>query len=89
MIIMAKTRLALVGAGVIGRRHLKAIAEVAEAELVAISDTNAETESLARDSEVPFFSSTEDMLSTQRPNGVFVCTPTEVHLQPVLSALKS
>ena len=86
---MAKTRLALVGAGVIGRRHLKAIAEVAEAELVAISDTNAEAESLARDNEVPFFSSTEAMLSTQRPNGVFVCTPTEVHLQPVLSALKS
>ena len=86
---MAKTRLALVGAGVIGRRHLKAIGNVAEAELVAISDTNAETESLARDNEVPFFSSTEDMLSTQRPNGVFVCTPTEVHMQPVLSALKS
>ena len=86
---MVKTRLALVGAGVIGRRHLKAIGDVPEAELVAISDTNAEAESLARDNEVPFFSSTEDMLSTQRPNGVFVCTPTEVHLQPVLSALKS
>ena len=86
---MAKTRLALVGAGVIGRRHLKAIGNVAEAELVAISDTNAETASLAKDNEVPFFLSTEDMLSTQRPNGVFVCTPTEVHLQPVLSALKS
>ena len=86
---MVKTRLALVGAGVIGRRHLTAIGEIAEAELVAISDTNAETASLARDNEVPFFSSTEDMLSTQRPNGVFVCTPTEVHLQPVLSALKS
>ena len=86
---MAKTRLALVGAGVIGRRHIKAIGEVAEAELVAIADTNAETASLARDNEVPFFSSTEDMLSTQRPNGVFVCTPTEAHMQPVLSALKS
>ena len=88
MIIMAKTRLALVGAGVIGRRHLKAIGEVAEAELVGISDTNAEAERVARDNRVPFFSSTEEMLSTQRPDGVFVSTPTEVHLEPVLSALK-
>ena len=87
--IMPKTRLALVGAGVIGKRHLKAIGEVGEAELVAISDTNAEAESLARDNEVPFFSSTEAMLSAQTPDGVLVCTPTEVHLQPVLSALKS
>ena len=85
---MAKTRLALVGAGVIGRRHLKAIGEVAEAQLVAISDTNLEADRLARDIDVPFFSSTEEMLSTQRPDGVFVCTPTEVHLEPVLSALK-
>ena len=88
MIIKPKTRLALVGAGVIGRRHLKAIGEVAEAQLVAISDPNAEAERLARDIDVPFFSSTEEMLSTQRPDGVFVCTPTEVHLEPVLSALK-
>ena len=86
---MAKTRLALVGAGVIGRRHLKAIGDVPEAELVAISDTNTDAEGLAKDNKVLFFSSTEDMLSTERPNGVFVCTPTEVHLQPVLSALKS
>jgi len=88
VIIKPKTRLALIGAGVIGKRHLKAIGEVAEAQLVAISDTNLEADRLARDIGVPFFSSTEEMLSTQRPDGVFVCTPTEVHLEPVLSALK-
>ena len=35
-----KTKLGLIGAGTIGKRHLQAISEVTEAELVAIVDTD-------------------------------------------------
>ena len=37
---MSKTRLALIGAGVIGKRHLAALAQVTCVELVAIADPN-------------------------------------------------
>ena len=44
---MDKVRLALIGAGVIGQRHLKSISVVERAELVAIVDTNPAVEQMA------------------------------------------
>lgn len=82
-------RLALVGAGMIGRRHLKAISETDAAELVAIVDPMPDTVELARDLNVPHFTNTEDMLAATTPSGVIVATPTENHLKPSLSALEA
>lgn len=86
---MNKTRLALIGAGRAGKRHLKAMREVAEAELVAIVDTETELQQLAQQWSVPFFQSSEKMLQAVAPEGVIVCTPTDIHLDPVVSALES
>ena len=86
---MNKTRLALIGGGRIGNIHLKAMSEVSEAELVAIVDTNTEIEQLAKHFSVPFFQSSDKMLQTVTPDGVIVCTPTDIHFSPVASALKS
>jgi predicted dehydrogenase len=54
---MNKTRLALIGAGMIGKRHLKAMREVDETELVAIVDTKTFIQQFAQQWSVPFFSS--------------------------------
>ena len=86
---MNKTRLALIGGGRIGKIHLKAMSEVSEAELVAIVDTNTEIDQLAKHFSVPFFQSSDKMLQTVTPDGVIVCTPTDIHFSPVASALKS
>ncbi len=86
---MHKTKLALIGAGTIGKRHLKALSVVEAADLTAVVDTNPKVEKLALDRKVPFFTSTEVMLREREPAGVIVCTPTEVHLEPVLSSLES
>ncbi len=86
---MAKVKLALVGLGVIGKRHLSAISQVEEAELVAVVDTNAEVGPLAQEQGVGFYSNTSDMLAHTKPEGVLVCTPTEHHLQPVLDAVQA
>ena len=83
-----KTKLGLIGAGTIGKRHLQAISEVTEAELVAIVDTDPLAESTAVENNVSFFASVSHMLQDKQPDGVIVCTPTEVHLGPVLSSLK-
>lgn len=86
---MDKTRLALVGAGMIGKRHLRAIREVDEAELVALVDTQPELVRLAEEWSVPFYSSSKEMLQKIEPDGVIVCTPTEVHLEPVLQSMEA
>ncbi len=83
-----RTKLGLIGAGTIGKRHLQAIAEVTEAEVVAIVDTDPLAESIAIESNVGFFASVSQMLKDKQPEGVIVCTPTEVHLEPVLSSLE-
>ena len=64
---MHKTKLALVGAGTIGQRHLKAMSQVEEAELTAIVDNQPQAESIAVEMNVPFFHTTEEMLRTQIP----------------------
>ena len=86
---MHKTKLALVGAGTIGQRHLQAISQVEEAELTAIVDNQAQAESISKEMNVPFFNTTEEMLHALKPEGVIVCTPTEIHLEPVLSSLNA
>jgi len=86
---MDKVSLAIVGLGMIGKRHLQALSEVTEAELVAIVDTNPKTQENATVAGVDYFATTEEMLLRAKPDGVMVCTPTEHHLQPVLDALRA
>jgi len=83
------TRLALIGAGVMGRRHLKAIASVEGVELVAIVDENQEAEGLATERGARFWSSAGEMLGREEPDGVIVSTPTDRHLDPALQALRA
>ena len=84
-----KTKLALIGAGTIGKRHLKAITETDEAELIAIVDSELKLKYTALEKNAPFFQSTEEMLKNKKPDGVIVCTPTEIRLEPVIASLKA
>ena len=84
---MKKVRLALIGAGVIGKRHLRAVGAINEIELVAIADPFAAAKQLADDLSVPCFSDNATMLETCKPDGVIVATPTEHHLDPTLQSL--
>ena len=62
-----KTKLGLIGAGTIGKRHLQAISEVTQAELVAIVDTDPLAQSIAIKINASFFSSTSQMPYFGRP----------------------
>ena len=78
----------MIGAGTIGKRHLQAISEVADAELVAIVDTDPLAEGIANKANARFFLSTRQLLKEMQPHGVIVCTPTEDHLKPVLASIE-
>jgi predicted dehydrogenase len=84
---VSAARLAIVGAGVIGKRHIAAIAGAPCADLVAIADPLPAAGALARENGIEWFANTPDMLAAAKPDGVIVATPTEHHLEPVLAAL--
>ena len=86
---MKQLRIGIVGAGVIGKRHLAAINNSDKAHLVGIADPFAASESVARDAGVAHYASSTEMLAELHPDGVIVATPTEHHLQPTLDALDS
>lgn len=76
-------RLALVGAGAIGKRHMAAVAATAGAELAGVADPAPSDET----GSVPLFADAGEMLDRVRPDGVIVATPTIHHLAPALAAL--
>jgi predicted dehydrogenase len=84
---MNTARLAVIGAGFIGRRHIETIADVESAELVAISDTAAAAEAVATSHGVPFFDDYAAMLASAAPDGVIVATPTSLHTVIALDVL--
>ena len=80
-------RIALIGAGVIGKRHLNAMARVDSVELVAIADPLSSTAEISTEYGVRHYSSADEMLSAVAPSGVIIATPTEHHFEPALAAL--
>ena len=80
-------RIALIGAGVIGKRHLNAVAKVESVELVAVADPLSSAAEIATEHGVPHYPSASEMLGEVAPSGVITATPTEHHFQPALASL--
>ena len=77
-----KVTLAVAGAGLAGRQHISAIAQVEGVELGAIADPDADAAAAASvDAGVPRFASPEEMLDAlrPRPHGVIIATPNHLH----------
>ena len=74
-------RLAVVGAGLVGQRHITAIKEVAGATLVAVVEPG-QTEQ-----DVPVFRSMSEMFDTVAVDGVILATPTLLHVEGALECV--
>ena len=68
-------KIAVVGAGLIGKRHIQHILAEPEAELTAIVDPAPIGKCLAEETGVPWFPSLTDLLAGQKTQGVIVATP--------------
>lgn len=84
---MSNTRLAVIGAGVIGKRHLLASKELNHISVVGIADPFPAAQSVADEYNAPLFTSAAQMLRAVKPDGVVIATPTEHHLEPTLQSL--
>ena len=80
-------RIAVVGAGLVGVRHVDAITQAADVELAAIVDTSDEAGRIAADNQVPFCASLDELLEQQYADGVLISTPTVLHVEQGLRCI--
>lgn len=81
------TRIALVGFGLIGRRHAEVIRRSPDLSLAAIVDPSDAGYVAALELGVPVFRVLEEMLSSAKPDGVVLATPTPLHLEQGLACV--
>ena len=77
---MNMVRLAVIGAGLIGREHCILIREHPTAELAAIADPSPAAQLYAENIGVGYFANHQQMLDEIKPDGVIVAVPNQLHL---------
>ncbi len=86
---MERPRIAIVGAGVMGGRHISAISESKCAELAAIVDIDRRALESQAGAGVSCFRELDRMLLEIQPDGVIIATPTDRHVAPALRVIES
>jgi predicted dehydrogenase len=72
-------RLAVIGAGTIGARHVHLAAAEPACRLVAVADPAPAAAALAKAAGVACYADFEEMLDRERPDGAIVAVPTALH----------
>ncbi len=84
---MPTTRLALIGAGTIGKTHIDRIQRHPGLELAGIADPTPAGQALADSLNVPWAAEPEALLDQVRPQGAIVATPNVAHVPVALECL--
>ncbi len=84
---MAVLKIAVAGAGLIGRAHIALIRKSGGCELAAIADPTPQAQAFATEIGVPHFADLEEMLDSVKPHGVIVATPNAAHAENGLSCI--
>jgi len=86
---LEKVRFGVIGLKGIGRRHIKCITSIDEAELVAVADINEEAGKLvASKYGVEWFKNYENMLKRKDLDAVSICTPHFLHFPMAMKSLE-
>ncbi|MCC7039724.1 MAG: Gfo/Idh/MocA family oxidoreductase [Burkholderiales bacterium] len=83
---MAKLRIAVAGAGLIGLRHLEEIVASAECVIGGIVDPGPKAADVAARFRVPLYPTLGECLAT-KPDGVIVATPNALHVEQALQCV--
>ncbi|GAA3037562.1 Gfo/Idh/MocA family protein [Microbacterium dextranolyticum] len=73
-------RIAIIGAGAMGRDHVRYVQDDPQTVLVALADPMPETEAYAASLGVPWYADHVEMLDAVRPDGVIIASPNRLHL---------
>ncbi|WP_323797637.1 Gfo/Idh/MocA family oxidoreductase [Nisaea sp.] len=85
---MQTFRIAVAGAGLIGREHCKLLAGHPCAEIAGIADPAPEAREFAESLGVPHFGDLETMLDAVRPDGAIVALPTGLHKSAAFACIE-
>jgi predicted dehydrogenase len=86
---MSKTRIAVAGAGYIGLAHMAAARSSPTCTLSAVVDPAPAAEAVARDAGVPLFRSLDELVARDRPDGVILATPNQLHVAHALICIEA
>jgi len=86
-----RLKVGVIGVGQMGAKHARVYAQMPEVEIVALADPRLErAQQLARDLGVPkIYSDYRELLDLTELDAVSICTPDELHRDPVLDAAKA
>jgi len=86
---MMTIRIAVAGAGLIGRDHINLIKANNRCELAAIVDPSDSARVLAADLGAPYFSSLSELHANDKPDGVILATPNHLHVQQAFECIET
>ena len=84
---MAAFKIAVAGAGLIGRAHMAVMAQSSTCALAAIADPTDAAKQLATEKGVPWFATLEQLLANVQPDGVVLATPNTLHVPQALQCI--
>ena len=82
-----KLKIAVAGAGAIGRRHIELINASPSCALSAIVDPAPPAVAIARQAGVPLYKSLPELFAHARPDGVIIATPNALHVDHALACI--
>jgi predicted dehydrogenase len=83
----SKVRIAVAGAGQIGKRHIEWILKSDACALAAIADPAPAATAFAQDLGVPLYASLSELLARDRPDGVILASPNQMHVDQALECI--
>src|SRR5690242_9181950 len=84
------TKFAILGCGVIGPVHARAISRLSDAELVAVADRSLDcVEKLAAEHGARVYTDLQEMLDREDLDIVNVCTPSGMHAEHACQVMRS
>ncbi len=86
---METLRIAVAGAGLIGRTHIGLIEASKDCQLAGIVDPAPAATGTAREAAVPLYGSMAELFAAQRPDGVVLATPNALHVGQALECIAS
>jgi len=82
-----RLRIAVAGAGMIGRRHVDLVSQSRRCELTAIVDPAPFARQVASKAGVPLYGSLADLLARERLDGIILATPNQLHVEQGLACI--